>query len=307
MRTLVVILILLSSSAIFSACSLLDKKQKAGLQVVTDQVDSAIFINDTYLEKTPLVEKNLQPGTYTLRIQPDNPDYVPHETTVNLRPGTLTVVTWKPGTRAEFSGGVIYELEPLKNKSSAEISVVTIPDGAIVTLAGREKEFSPVLYTNVEPGHNSLNVTLPSYEFQEYTVDVAQGYRMLVTVKLAKENPNGAGGIGLSDLDSSETATSSTNTETSAATQSARTQQLAGQSSSEVSLPRIRINSTNFFQNGEEVLRIRNLPGANGRELGFAQVGSFHPYLEETTTGWHKISFQGEEGWASGQYTTLEE
>lgn len=105
---------------------------------------------------------------------------------IRLRPGLLTVVTWKLAQRPELSGGVIYEMEPISSKNKSEVSFVTIPDGAIVSLQGKEKEFSPVIITDVNPDHNEFEVSLPSYESQKHTINVVPGYRMLVNVKLAK-------------------------------------------------------------------------------------------------------------------------
>lgn len=292
-----------------AGCNPLQKKQKAGLQIETNNITSTVFINDTYLEKTPLKQLGLQPGTYQLTIQPDDPKYVAHQTTITLRGGTLTAVAWKPGTRAELSGGVIYELEPIKDKKSAEVSIVTIPDEAIVSLDGGQKEFAPMIFTNLNPGKHTLMLVLPSYQSQELNIDALAGYRTLVTAKLAKEDPSAASGESLTTGNNQNSATESAEAspETETATSSARTRALTGTQSQEIPLPRITIKSTNFFQAGEEVLRVRDQAGAQGKELGFAPVGNSYAYFGQTLSGWHKISFNGQEGWVSSQFTILEE
>jgi hypothetical protein len=85
-----------------------------------------------------------------------------------------------------MSGGVIYEMEKLSDSSKSEVSFVSTPEAAIVTLEGKDKEFSPVVFTDVQPGNRSFEVTLPSYETQSHTINVQPGYRMLVRIKLAK-------------------------------------------------------------------------------------------------------------------------
>lgn len=282
-----------------SACNPLSKPQKAGLQVVTDGVESSVFINGDYLEKTPLIKKDLKPGSYNITIKPDDPEYVSYDTTVNVREGLLTVVTWRPGRRAELSGGVIFEMEMLKSKNGAEVSVVSIPDGAIVKLGDTDKEFAPVLYTDLEPGKTDLVVTLPSYEDQHHTIDILPGYRLLISVKLAKQS-----------LDNTQPPTELTATATDSAqtaTDSASTEPTQQTSEPEITGPAILIKPTGFFLNGTEVLRVRDKAGAIGKEIGYAPVGQKYTYLNETSSGWFKISFENQDGWVSGQYASLEQ
>ncbi|PIR61992.1 MAG: hypothetical protein COY81_03750 [Candidatus Pacebacteria bacterium CG_4_10_14_0_8_um_filter_43_12] len=177
------------AALLFSGCQLLDYKAKSGLQVITDDVPSSVFLDGQYLNTTPLIEKEVQPGQYTLRIEPNNQSLLPYETNITLHKGLLTVVTWKPGTKEELSGGVMYEMEPLKNRLQTAVSVVSTPAGAIVSLEGKDKDFTPALYSDVQPGNRAFEITLPSYETQSHTINVQKGYRMLIQVKLAKLQP----------------------------------------------------------------------------------------------------------------------
>ena len=297
-RLLQVGLLLFVSTVILGACTFLDKNTQGGMQVITNDISSSVFITDTYLEKTPLIERNLQPGTYTLKIQPDDPSYVPYETTVTLREGVLTVVSWKPAPKPELSGGVIYELEPLRSKTT-EVSFISIPDGAIIQVAGRDKEFSPFVFTNVTPGHTEFEITLPSYETQKHTIDVIEGYRMHITVKLAKLRSANEEltDEGLPDQEAVPTATA-------AATPSPTTQ-LPADTPSSLSA-QVRITATGFFQDGKEVLRVRTAPGS-GTELGFVEVGSLLPYFQESQSGWFKVWFEGQAAWVASQYAQLVE
>lgn len=190
MRKTVLLLVVILGGFLFSGCQfinqIMDYKSKSGLQVITDDVPSSVFLNGQYLNSTPLIEKELKPGEYIVKIAPNDSSLVPYETSILLRKGLLTVVTWKPAARSEMSGGVIYEMEPLKDSTQSEVSFVTIPAGAIVSLENKEKDFSPVVYTDVEPGNRSFEVTLPSYETQNHTINVQAGYRMVVRIKLAK-------------------------------------------------------------------------------------------------------------------------
>jgi hypothetical protein len=296
------------ASLFVSACNPLDAKTKAGLQVITADIPSSLFLDGQYLDKTPYIAKDIKPGTYTLRIQPDDTNLTPYETSINLRKGLLTVVTWKPGKRPELSGGVIYEMEKLKSKKNTELSIITVPDGAIVTLQGREKEFAPVTLTDVEPGQKEFEVSLPSYDTQKHTVNLVAGHRTTITVKLAKSevidiNTTGqtattSARVALPSITPKPSATPSTRTATASA-------QTSTSSAKTITGPRVKINSTNFFQNGKEVLRVRDASSNAGNELGFADVGSEYAYLNKTENGFHNITFNGKSGWVSAQFSTV--
>jgi len=68
----------------------------------------------------------------------------------------------------------------------------------------------------------------------------------------------------------------------------------------------VTIKSTNFFNDEEEVLRVRDEATASGNELGFAVVGEEYDYLGEKENGWYMIDFEGEEGWVSGKYVEVD-
>ncbi len=283
---------------IFAACNPLDKKNVGGLQVITQDTPSSLFLDGQYLDKTPYIGKTIKPGTYTLRIEPDNTALIAHEAVVRVHKGLLTVVTWKPGDRPETSGGVIYEMEPIIGNTT-ELSFVTIPDNAIIKVDQGEQQFSPLVVPSLEPGHHQFEVSLPSYETQKHTINVVKGHRITISVKLAKTGES----IVETDtipkpFDASASATATSSAQSTTATPSAR-------SRTGTTGATITITSTNFFQNNKEGLRVRNQPNPNGTELGFAPVGSSYPYLNEKQSGWYKIQFNGSIGWVSGQYASL--
>lgn len=319
MKQKVLTILILLFAVFFSGCSaIFNKNNKAGLRVLVNDTDASIFLDGQYLEKSPYLNKELKPGQYVVRIEPDDDSLVPYETSVNLRKGLLTVITWKPGKTSELSGGVIYELEKLGSARQTELSIVSIPDGAVVSVDNGEKEFSPILKSDIEAGTHDITISLPSYETQNHTVNVVEGHRLNVLVTLAK-NPLESD----EDDEQIETATSSANlNETEDASESAdiiNEAEIELENETENNLESVSldgdldttgtvtITSTNFFQDGEEVLRVRDAVGASGRELGFAPVGGTYPYLGETSQGWYKIDFEGDEAWVSGRYADLQE
>lgn len=325
----------IATSLLFSGCvEQLDKRRHAGLQVLTNDVPAALYLDDEYLSDTPYNQKNLQPGSYTLKIVPDNQDFVPYEVPITLRSGLLTAIIWNPGTRPELGGGVIFELERLSNRQQTELTVATIPDGAIVRVNDGTMEFAPTLRTDLTPGKHDITVTLPSYEEQKHTLNMVAGHRLSVLVKLAKqhaeefsdkstdesaENPDIK-----TEIVATESADTTQTNQTGGATASGQVSSQSSQSSESPQAPspirtanpaaaglgtqstkQVSITSTGFFQNGKEVLRVRDEASSVGKEIGFAEVGQTFPYLNEAKSGWFKIDFNGKIGWVSDTYADL--
>lgn len=316
MRKLVTFITMAVVSLSLAACVPRGITAKAGLQVITNDTPSSLFLDGQYLDKTPLISKDLKPGTYTLKIQPDDNNLAAYETTVTLHKGLLTVVTWKPGPRPELSGGVIYEMEKLPNKKATQLALISIPDGAIVSLDNQAKEFAPIVLDNISPGQHEFTVSLPSYETQQHTLNMVEGHKINVTVKLARAttaeaSPNPAASVSASPTATASAAlaaTSSANKASASATPKASASPKASPKASPTATitgPRARIKTTNFYQDDQEVLRVRSTPSSSGSTLGFAPVGSEYPYLEESKDGWHKITFEGKPGWVSSQFTEL--
>lgn len=298
MKWLRQIIIVLIAGITLSGCSFnfLEYKAKSGLQVITNDQPSAVFLNGQYINKTPLIEKNLKPGSYHVLIQPEDSNLVPYETEVLLRKGLLTVITWKPDIRPELSSGVILELETLKDKNKTEVSFNSIPDGAIINV-GSTKEFSPAVISDLPTGVQEFEVTLPSYETQHHSINVQAGYRTIVTVKLGKLlSPSDT--VPEANADTANPAEASPGGEIAVDV----TTDTAASSSGT-----IKILKTGFTQDGQEVLRVRSAPDTTGSEVGFAPVGNTYPYLGEQKGGWYKISFNETTAWVNGAYAQLQQ
>lgn len=317
-------LVVLGSGLLLSGCSLQDfqnLKAKSGLQVVTEVTQSAsLFLNGEYLDKTPYINKNIKPGTYSLKIQPIDKDLATYETQIKLNQGALTVVTWNPGKTPESSGGVIYELQdlPSGDKAKAEIIFTTIPDTAILTFDSQPQTFSPLTLSNIEPGNHEFEVKLPSYQTQKHTLNAVAGKRLNVTVKLAKEALPGATTPEPSPTSAPATSSAIPTNPKSLATSSAITQASlsakinptgSNQASGSGTLtgPRILIKSTGYLQNDKEVLRVRAEANPQAGTVGWADVGKEYKYLGKRTDGWYQIELQANQiGWVSEQYSQLQ-
>lgn len=276
-------------AVIFSGCQ---ARLNAGLQVLTNDVAAAVYLDGKLMENTPYVNKELKAGDYSLEIRPQDSSLVSYQTKVSLKSGMLTVVSWQPGQRPETSGGVIFETEPLRDKKATELLITTIPDGGIIYVDGVARGFAPVTIPALTAGEHQFEVRLPSYETQTHPINLLEGYRVIVTVKLGKQdyqaprtNPNPA---------SVSAAVSATDPATAS-------------SSATLAPPKVIILRTGFIQNGRQVLRVRDAAGTTATELGFAPVGTEYRYLNEAQSGWVKIQFGDTPGWVSQQFVQIVE
>ena len=261
-------------------------KIKSGLQVTVQDIPVSLFLNDQYLEKAPYINNQIMPGNYQLRIVPDDPNLATYELPITLNQGFLTVVIWKPGPTADSSGGVVYELEPLPDKKQTEVSIISNPDSALVTFGDYGEHFTPVVIKDVEPKDHSFEISLVSFDSKRHTVRVIEGHRLNIFAKLPKSIRAQEGdSILYEQNDSLEDTSLSAN-------------------------PAIKINPTNFFQAGVEVLRVRETPGLNSEPIGFVTVNNTYEFVEENDN-WYLIEFkdptdnQLKQGWVSGDYVEL--
>jgi uncharacterized protein YgiM (DUF1202 family) len=287
MRKLISLGILIFSSLIFSACNPLLNKSKSGLQVITNDIKASLFLNDEYLDKTPYINKQIKPGIYTLKIQPDDEKYVPYETSITLNQGLLTVVTWKSGETAETSGGVFYEMEKLMDKNQTEISFKTIPDNTIIKFDNQDQEFTPLVISDMTEGDHEFEITLPSYVTQHHSINAVKGHRINVTVVLAK---------------SSQTIDSNEPTVVSDSAEVVKNSLDEAEEKQEIEV--VKIKSTNYFNNGIEVLRVRQTPESTGAELGFVESGKEYPLLDKQNN-WYKIKFDSKQGYIKSTYAEI--
>jgi len=267
-------------------------KVKSGLQVITEGASASLFLNDQYLDKTPFIDQKIMPGNYQLEIVPDDPSLANYELPISLNKGYLTVVVWIPGPTIDTSGGMIYELEPLSNKKQAEVSIISNPDQTLVTFGTLEERFTPILLRDLEPDNYNLEIKLVSFDPQKHTVTVIPGHRLNITIKLARNHqagmPENADQV---EEKPQETAESSDDPESMRV------------NSNQV----IKIKTTNFFQDGKEVLRVRQEASLNSQTVGYVSSGKSYDYLDEKE-GWFFVEFtdpvdaQKKQGWLSGEY-----
>lgn len=289
-------LILLCAVVIFIFIDPFKKSSRAGLQIEYPNGGGSVFLNENYLGKAPLMEEKLQSGEYILKITPDDKLLSNLNLPIYLEKGTLTIVVYNPGISPKNSSITVFELRKRAEDKSSAVSFETYPENAFISFDNSEVTFSPLTIDNVDPGEHHFSINLPSYEAQEHSFLVLEGYETKITINLAKNLV-----INDEKEDKENEATASViqekfNQETSTASKS-----------SDILGPKVEILKTNYFENDQEVLKVREASNSSAKEIGLAKTGYFYPYLGEKSSDqkWLKILFEKQNAWISSDFAKI--
>jgi hypothetical protein len=313
--------IIILTVGVFLYLNPLVKLNSAGLQVEYTGPDqyASVFLNNQYLEKAPLSEKNIQSGDYVLKIVPDDQTLAEFSTPITLTEGALTVVTYNPGPDTRQSSATIYEVEPQSDlKELGTVSFETYPENALLSFDQAPTQYTPVTIDALLPKEYSYSVSLPSYEMQENKLQVLAGHQIKITIKLAKlltdklstEQSSNNTGLNQESTGSAELIVSSEATENQT---DLKDESWGAEEINQISGKKVRIKNTNFFIDGQEVLRVREEPSITAKELGFAKSNYYYPYIENLGSSsntnqsdeWLKIKFQNQDAWVSANFAEI--
>lgn len=289
-------LLLLSSAILLAGCTPKDLfvKPPAGLDIATSPA-ATVFLNDVNKGGTPYSDKNLKPGTYTVKLVPDpSSGFAPYETKLTLTSKASTVISHNFASSDTDASG--YSLELQEDPAGLTyLSVISNPDTVNVTIDDKPSGFTPLSKLAITPGSHSLVVTSPGYVQQELSVNTVKGYNLIVNFKLAGAT------ITLSPTTPATGAATLVSASPSPTPRSTGKSPTASASATIVDKPYVVVGDT-----GTGWLRVRADSLGTSAELGKVNTGEKLPYLGTTTdSGWFKIQFEGNPGWVSGRYVTL--
>ena len=179
------ILLLLGAGLIFIFADPFKKNSRAGLQIEYPSGTASVFLSDNFIGKAPLIDEKLQNGEYILKIVPDEKNLSTLNLPIYLEKGTLTIVVYNPGETPRNSSSTVFELRKKTDQNSA-VSFETYPENAFISFDSQEVTFSPLTIEQVKPGEHHFSVSLPSYEAQDHSFLVLEGYETKITINLAK-------------------------------------------------------------------------------------------------------------------------
>jgi len=307
-------------AVILTGCSLpFSKRSMAALQV-SSQPKATLFLDGEHKGATPFSNEEIEPGEYTLKLVPESEDilYSPWETRVKLTQGVLTVVNYEFGLTDDESASEILTLEPISDKETAEIVLVSSPDGAVVSLDGEPQGFAPLTLPNVSEGDHEILVSLPGYKERQIKAKAVKGYKLSISVQLAldeteSESTDEEGieeGVEEGDLtptptfqpeaDAAEEDIDVNETPTPTPTETETETEISD--SDNLERPYVEIDSPDVGW-----VRVRKNPCTTDEdrceELAKAEHGNQYKLLDSNDVGWYKIQFDEEaSGWISGRY-----
>lgn len=275
---------ILVASLLLGGCTAKDLfvKAPAGLEIATNP-QTTVFINGDNKGETPFSDKNLKPGSYTIKLVPTGSTTAsPYETKLELVSKASTIISRTLAESELDSSGYTLQLQE-DPAGLTYLSVISEPDTVNVTLDDKPSGFTPLSKLPSTPGSHSLLVSSPGFVEQSLSVNTVKGYNLIVNFKLASQTitltppPSASPSASLAPLSS------------------------ASPSAATISKPYVLIGET-----GTGWLRIRKESSGTSDELGKANAGEKLKYLDESTDlGWHKIEFEGSVGWVSGKYVTV--
>jgi len=283
---------------------------------VNSEPQATVFIDGTQVGITPFFDDKIKSGEHTVKLVPGSAEIEMGvlEKKVSLVSTAMTIIDYTFKEKQSETFGQILFFEKIASRDKAALSVVSIPDQAVVKVNNDPKGFTPILLDNLDPGSYQIFVSSPGYEEKSLpSVNLIAGYKIKVEVKLAQkmegieESTSSGESLGVGDSFPEEiTPTPSQATKNTTPTPTEKIAKLTptpipeSDSSDTVEKPYVLVK-----QNDIGFLRVRSTSSTSGEELGKAEIGDKLPYLGAQENGWYKVSFKNEEGWVSGTYVEL--
>ena len=254
------------------AANTLIPRGKGALQV-TSNIKAQVILDNKVLGATPLCKceqnETLLQGVYELKIIPEDKSVQPFMARVRINSGVLTAVerTFLPGS---YASSYILTLEKT-NSPDPEIFIASIPDGALISLDGKEEGITPLSLKSISASEHEIEIQKQGFSKKTVRVRAVPSYKLVLNVILGTQ--------GSSD----ETSETLTPTPTPEPTKS------------EAPLVTIKNTPVGF-------LRVRENPSTAAKEIGRVNPGETFELIEENAS-WFKIRLEDGEGWVSKTYS----
>lgn len=274
------------------------KKGQAVLKVASTPT-TIIFLNNENIGTTPF-ENKVAGGEYTIKLVPESTDQttVSWEEKIKLEPNLLTYVNRELGESDFKSAGEVLTLEKISGKE-AQLAILSVPDGATITLSGQEKGTTPQVIQDMPAGSYELQVTASGFLARSVKVKTTQGYKLNASFQLAVSGETISSPVPQSSADASPAAVKTTAIPKAKASPGASPK--AGASPRSIVSPPAK-PYVEILETPTGFLRVRKEPSTGADEVARVAPGEYYSLLDETS-GWYKIEYEeGKEGWISGQY-----
>lgn len=190
-RVLLIILVFISLLALFirfgskPLFKALGLQPRAGLRIESTP-KTLVSVNNKSAGQTPYQDENLTEGEYLVSLQPDLSGATSSAQTpawqgyVKLTGGTLTVVNRELGQTPTQSSGEIISL----NQGNGA-TVVTTPQGADITVDGKQIGKSPLSLPDLSAGEHQFLISKDNYLKRSIRATVVDNFNLNLIVDLA--------------------------------------------------------------------------------------------------------------------------
>ena len=268
-----------------SGCSFPWDKTVPSALHVTSIPKAQVFVDGKDMGKSPLKSEKIIPGDHIIRVVAESASYVSWQGKIKFTPQIATVINRVLGPTEVLSSGEIVNMEPLEDSKTAELAVVSSPDGAKVVMDNNDVGLTPFAQKNTNIGEHELVISFPGYTQRLIKVKTRAGYRLIVNVQLAQILTMITPVPDLTEISSSS------------ATISAEVVTPTPSVSGQPERPRIKVLDTSTGW-----LRVRENPSISGKEMTKIYPGEYYSYIDEQA-GWVKIKLDKDrEGWISVQF-----
>ncbi len=301
-----------------AGCTLPFAKQNyAGLQVESEP-KAEVYIDGKHAGETTYYDTKVKAAEHIVKLVPLSGSTDPWETKITLNPGLLTIIGKTFATTPQESSHYILALEKISNNKTAELTIVTTPENAIVRLDDQPKGFSPLTNLDITPDKHKVTLTVPGYKTQNISITTTAGYRVILTAELGKS-------LSL-QLTATAAATpsatpSATMTPSVSPSPTPKTSPTPKPSPSAAPTPTPKASATprpsptaalakpyvEILTTPTGWLRVRSEPnGLVENEVAKVNTGETYPFIESNDTGWYKIEYEpGKQGWVAATYAKL--
>lgn len=275
---------------------------KQGVLKVNANPVSSVFLDNKHLGKTPY-QDNINEGEYELKLVPESTTVAAAswQAKIKVFGKLLTYVNVELAESDFSSASEILWLEKITSNQS-EISVVTSPDGASISVDGESKGITPSSLSGISPGDHTIAVSSPGFAPRSFKAKTTAGYKLFVIMKLSLSSQT----IDISPLLSASQSASPSGVLSPTPSGAVKTTPIptgkvtpSPEAISNPAKPYVVIKDT-----PTGFLRVRVEPTTSASEAARVKPGEKYSILD-TKNGWFQISVnESLSGWISGQYGT---
>lgn len=258
---------------------------------ITSEPTANVFIDGEEVGLTPFLGEKLSAGEITVRLVPQTAagPLISWEGKVTLVADLGTQINRVLGPSQERSGGEIFYYEPISDRQTSSLAVISTPDNVAFEVDGEPKGFAPRVIDNLPPGEHIIGLSAPGYERREVRATTQAGYKLIGSIQLIKEE--------VVEEEKPAEEEEQVVEEEAVAEEEATAEAPDRSRETPPELPYVEIKDTPTGW-----LRVRADSTVNSEELTKVNPGEQFPLLDEAL-GWYKIEYEeGKEGWIAGQY-----